>query len=111
MRGVAAGCGGSHPAARARARPPEPQVIVFSSGRDGNYEIFSMHSDGSDQTRLTRSTAQNLDAAVSPAGRSIAFVRSRQIKQVYAAAGGGSVFDPGSRRTGRGSRSPWRVAD
>ena len=32
---------------------PDSKQIVFSSLRDGNYEIYVMNADGSEQTRLT----------------------------------------------------------
>jgi Tol biopolymer transport system component len=33
---------------------PDGETIVFQSNRDGNFEIYSMKSDGSDVVRLTR---------------------------------------------------------
>ena len=47
--------------------------IVFSSKRDGNREIYTMNSDGSDQTRLTFNEANDLAPAWSPNGRQIVF--------------------------------------
>ena len=47
--------------------------IVFYSKRDGNREIYTMNSDGSDQTRLTFNGASDLAPAWSPNGRQIAF--------------------------------------
>ena len=47
--------------------------IVFYSKRDGNREIYTMNSDGSDQTRLTFNEANDLAPAWSPNGRQIAF--------------------------------------
>ena len=32
---------------------PDGMQIAFSSDRDGNWEIYVMNTDGSDQTRLT----------------------------------------------------------
>ena len=47
--------------------------IVFASLRDGNYEIYSMNPDGSNQTRLTNNTAEDYAPAISSDGNRIAF--------------------------------------
>ena len=36
---------------------PDGSKIAFSSDRDGNYEIYVMNADGSNQTRLTNNPA------------------------------------------------------
>jgi Tol biopolymer transport system component len=51
--------------------------IVFSSYRDGNFEIYSMNPDGTNQTRLTNNPAVDTDPAVSPDGARIAFLSTR----------------------------------
>ena len=47
--------------------------IFFSSERDGNFEIYSMNPDGSDETRLTRTTGDELLPSVSANGRWVTF--------------------------------------
>ena len=47
--------------------------IIFSSNRDGNFEIYTMDSDGSNQQRLTFNQADDLSPTWSPNGRQIAF--------------------------------------
>jgi Tol biopolymer transport system component len=47
--------------------------IAFSSNRDGNYEIYAMTDDGSDETRLTDNDANDFDPSWSPDGEKIAF--------------------------------------
>jgi len=51
--------------------------IVFSSNRDGNFEIYSMNVDGSAQTRLTNHSAIDIFPARSPDGAKIAFTSNR----------------------------------
>jgi Tol biopolymer transport system component len=51
--------------------------IAFQSNRDGNFEIYSMNADGSDQTRLTTNAAEDVNAAWSPDGTKIAFQSNR----------------------------------
>lgn len=51
--------------------------ILFVSDRDGNNEIYAMNEDGSAQTRLTSSTGDDRDPAMSPDGSRIVFVSNR----------------------------------
>jgi hypothetical protein len=44
------------------ARPAYPGAngqIAFASERDGNFELYRMNADGSDQTRLTNNPADD----------------------------------------------------
>jgi hypothetical protein len=61
------------------AFPGSSGRIVFDSDRDGNYEIYTMNGDGSDQSRLTFTPrAIETNAAFSSDGTKIAFDRSRR---------------------------------
>ncbi|MFQ5879392.1 MAG: TolB family protein, partial [Dehalococcoidia bacterium] len=51
--------------------------IAFHSNRDGNWEIYVMNPDGSNQTRLTNSAVTEAFASWSPAGTRIAFHSNR----------------------------------
>jgi Tol biopolymer transport system component len=51
--------------------------IAFSSNRDGNFEIYTMSEDGSDETRLTEEDEDDFDPSWSPDGEKIAFVSFR----------------------------------
>jgi len=59
----------SHP------NPPPHDTIVFVSDRTGNDEIWSMRSDGSQQTQLTTSPEPELAPKLSSDGTHIVFVR------------------------------------
>lgn len=54
-----------------------PEKIVFMSTRDGNYEIYTMNPDGSDQTRLTDNPASEMWPIWSPDRNRIAFQSNR----------------------------------
>jgi len=51
--------------------------IVFSSDRDGDFEIFVMNADGSNPTSLTNNTSNELGATISNSGTKIAFASDR----------------------------------
>ena len=53
--------------------------IAFASSRDGNFEIYTMDSDGTNEARLTSSNTSDLSPAWSPNGTKIAFVRGDAI--------------------------------
>jgi len=53
-----------------------PERILFTSTRDGNYEIYDMNSDGSVQCRLTNQLDHGYNASWAPNGRQIAFTSS-----------------------------------
>jgi Tol biopolymer transport system component len=61
----------------AHGSPLAVQRIAFTSDRDGNYEIYVMDTDGSDQTRLTNNPAEDNHPAWSPDRSKIAFVSKR----------------------------------
>ena len=47
---------------------PDGKKIAFVSNRDGNYQIYVMNTDGSNQTRLTDDTANDLNPRWLPNG-------------------------------------------
>jgi dipeptidyl aminopeptidase/acylaminoacyl peptidase len=59
------------------AFPGQNGRIAFVSERDGNREIYVMNADGSGQTRLTNTTADEWGPAFSPDGSRIAFESRR----------------------------------
>jgi Tol biopolymer transport system component len=60
---------------------PDGTRIVFCSDRDGNYEIYIMNTDGSNQIRLTENPANDVFPCFSPDGHKIAFVSERDGNQ------------------------------
>jgi Tol biopolymer transport system component len=62
------------------ADPTQPamnSLIVFGSDRDGNYEIYTMQANGSEQVRLTNTVYYDGSPAFSPDGQKIAFNTDR----------------------------------
>ena len=59
------------------AKAPETAKIVFRSMRDGNFEIYTMNPDGSDQMNLTQHRARDSAPVWSPTGEQILFTSDR----------------------------------
>src|SRR5215211_4919077 len=59
------------------ASAPAGPMIAFTSNRDGNQEIYSMNSDGSNLRNLTNNPASDTEPEISPDGTKIAFVSTR----------------------------------
>ncbi|TYP91292.1 protein of unknown function (DUF5050) [Fodinibius salinus] len=51
--------------------------IAFTSGRDGDGEVFLMNTDGSSPTKLTDNSDADFAGPISPTGTKIAFVSNR----------------------------------
>ena len=97
---------GAYPGANGR--------IAFESFRDGNFEIYSMNPDGSDQTNLTNSPAEDTDPVWSPDGTRIAFVKAseghRNIWVMNADGSGQTNLTPGPETTNEansGTQPTW----
>jgi Tol biopolymer transport system component len=71
----AAACGSAEPRER-DADAAEP-VVLFSSQRDGNDEIYRMRLDGNDPVRLTYHSGRNLQPEMSPDRRWVVFESDR----------------------------------
>ncbi len=56
---------------------PDGSKIVFTTNRDGNYEIYLMNADGSGQTRLTSSSGDDMAPSWKLDGSRIAFDSNR----------------------------------
>lgn len=57
---------------------PKGDRIAFTSNRDGDYEIYSIRTDGTDLQRLTHSPGNDGHNAWSPDGEWIAFTSTRR---------------------------------
>ena len=66
------------------AKAPRTAKIAFASNRDGNWEIYLMNPDGSQQERLTRNNALDHSPVWSPTGEHILFTSDRDgIRDLY----------------------------
>jgi Tol biopolymer transport system component len=76
LAAATAACASAHAVVHNRAPRPRPYALVFASSRDGRYQIYGRSADGSTERRLTQSSANDVEPAVSRDGRWIAFVRA-----------------------------------
>ena len=64
--------------------------IVFSSNRDGDWDIYSMDSNGDNLAQLTNHPSTDRFPGCSPDGRRIAFISERDIDDLYVMDSDGS---------------------
>jgi Tol biopolymer transport system component len=56
---------------------PDGSHILFTSDREGGYDLYVMRADGSNQTRVGQSPGSSFGGAWSPDGSRIAFLSTR----------------------------------
>ena len=62
---------------------PTTPKILFSSSQDGNWEVYMMNPDGSEQLNLTQHPDGDREAVWSPTGEQILFTSDRRRKHVW----------------------------
>ena len=88
-------------AASPTVTPSPCNKIAFTSDQEGNAEIYVMNADGSNQTRLTDPSAQNLEPSFSGDGSKIAFTSDRDgFYQIYVMNADGSNQNPAHKQLG-----------
>ena len=71
---------------------PDMKTVIFNSNRDGNIEIYTMNTDGTNQKRLmnTKTPQWKIFPNFSPDGKMIAYVEDKEL----GSAGGGLWIVP-----------------
>ena len=90
------------------AEAPTTPKILFTSTRDGNYEVYVMNPDGSEQVNLTQHPREDLSAVWSPTGDKILFVSNRQgtrVRDLYLMDPDGSNVRRVFKKKAKGRRS------
>ena len=91
------------------ATPGQNGKVVFTSGRDGNYEVHAMNADGSGAVNLSGNSAADMFPAVAPAGDRIAFTSFRDggNAEIYAMNADGSDQTNLTQSAGIDSQATW----
>lgn len=99
--------------------PQEQPSLAFTSQQDGNYEIYTVHADGSAMTNITNNPAYDANPFWSPDGKRIAFQSDRNsvglYSQIFLMDADGANITPLTSNTGErqlplntdGKPDPW----
>jgi len=71
------GCGSRSSTPRKRPFLGSNGLLTFNSDRDGDFELFTMHADGSGETVRTSDPASDRKPVWSPDGKRLAFMSNR----------------------------------
>lgn len=84
-------------------------VFLSNRGDSANYEVYSMNSDGSSQTRLTFSRAVDTQASLSPDRTKVVFVSTRdnQYGDIYVMKSDGTGVTRLTNSPGLSQRPSW----
>jgi len=85
------------------------QRLLFSSNRDGNWELYSMNPDGTGVTRLTTDPGEDFNGVWSPDGKRIAFFSTRDnpLGEIYTMNPDGSGVVRLSNSAGSSRQPSW----
>jgi Tol biopolymer transport system component len=82
--------------------------IVFRTNRDGNAEIYTMNSNGTNRVDLTRDPAEDVDPRWSPEGKRIVFASNRTGKyEIYSMRADGSGLTQLTLTSATNRRPAW----
>lgn len=91
------------------ATPGQNGKVVFTSGRDSNYEIYSTNADGSNPVNLSSNSAADMFASFAPSGGLIAFTSFRDggNGEIYVMDGDGSGQTRLTNSSGTDTQATW----
>jgi Tol biopolymer transport system component len=86
---------------------PLPSKILFQSDQPGNFDIFSIDPDGTNQTDLTNSAGDDIHPRWSPDGRKIAFEGDHPGADIFTMNADGTGLTNLTGSTGHGGEPKW----
>ena len=87
---------------------PNGDRVLFTTNRDGNYEIYMAQADGSQIKNLTNSSGYDTQPSWSPDGRQIAFASTKDGNvDIYTISAKGGFPRPLTRETSDESDPSW----